>query len=168
MRNWKAWMITTPFILLMVIASIVVWLWRNLSTNWGPETVAAQYVLNHTPLDHLQSYHVFTASGLQDVFKGTDAFGREWYAFYTAQSPNSYAVPATGIIPVAKVQADVLKLGVQAKTETLGYVLGDASTPFSAKSRVVYEVQGIKNNKSTFLYLDATTGHVLWQYQLQS
>lgn len=168
MRTWKIWLMTIPLLLLMICAALVVWLWRNFSTNWGPETSSAQYVLDHTPLDHLQSYHVFTASGLQDVFEGTDALGREWYAFYSPQQATAYSVPARVIEPMKRIEAEATKLGIQSQQPTLGYITANAKNTLSTTSNVVYEVEGVKNGKTTFVYLDAANGRVLWQYQLQT
>ncbi|KRW91456.1 hypothetical protein SD51_08935 [Alicyclobacillus tengchongensis] len=168
MKNWKVWAVTVPAILIMMGAAVVAWLWRNLSTNWAAEQTAAQFVLNHTPIDHLQAYHVFTASGLEDVFQGTDAFHREWYAFYLPTVHESYAVPAANILSPSKVAATAKALGVKLQATSLGYVTAEAADTLPASQHLVYEIKGTTGSKLTFLYLDAVTGRVLWKYQLQS
>lgn len=168
MKAWKIWVVTIPILLLMIAAAICIWLWRNLSTNWEPEKYAAAYVLNHTAIDHLQQYHVFTASGLEDVFEGQDAFGRSLYAFYIPTSQTVYTVPASDVLSAKRIQSTAVKLGLHSVTETLGFVTNEAAPKFGSTHSVVYEVTGVKRGQTTFVYLDAKNGHVLWQYSLSS
>lgn len=164
MSAWRIWAVTVPLIVIMIAVGTVLWLWRNLTSNWSAETSAAQYVLDHSPIDHLQNYEVFTASGLQDVFRGSDAFHQEWYAFYVPQANKAYVVSAKGVIPQSKAAAVASQNGITPDSETLGYVTSAASGVLHPKDHVVYEVVGTKDEKSMFVYIDAVNGKVLWKY----
>ncbi|GEO27102.1 hypothetical protein AAC03nite_28870 [Alicyclobacillus acidoterrestris] len=170
MKTWKIWAITVPIILLMLCCAVIAWLWQNVSTNWAPEEQAAQYVLNHTPIDHIDSYQVFTASGLEDVFLGTDTFGHKWYAFYIPAKHTAYSVGVDQLVSAKKVEQSLLQDNIHTDTYSIGYVTGEASKALSAESstNVVYEVRGRENGKAIFVYVDATSGHILWRYQLSA
>ncbi|WAH35151.1 hypothetical protein [Alicyclobacillus dauci] len=168
MKTWKIWLITIPVLLVMVGATIVAWLWQNLSTNWIPEERAAQYVLDHTPINRIETYNVFTASGLEDVFKGKDTFDNEWYAFYIPSSNRVFSIRARDLVSQQQVEGNLLKQNIHSQQCTLGYVTDQASGTLQTSSNVVYEVRGTDtvDSKTTFIYVDATNGHVLWKYVL--
>ncbi|GMA60902.1 hypothetical protein NZD89_14810 [Alicyclobacillus fastidiosus] len=168
MRTWKIWAITVPIILVMIACAVLAWLWKNVSTNWAPEQQAAQYVLDHTPMSHIDQYEVFTASGLEDVFEGTDTFGHKWYAFYIPAKHTSYSIAANELVPQSTVEQSLLKDNIHTQTCTIGYVTGEASGTLHANADVVYEIRGSSLGKTTFVYVDATNGHILWRYQLSA
>jgi uncharacterized protein YpmB len=166
MRTWRVWLITIPFICLMVLAAIVVALWNNLSSNWNQETYAAEYVLNHTPLDHLEQYQVFTASGLEDVFSGKDTFNHQWYSFYIPSEKRAYSIPASRLINEKVVESNLAKLNIYTNVCHIGYVTNQASNTLKTANKVVYECQGTTKGKTTFAYVDAANGQLLWKYVL--
>ncbi|WP_067618464.1 PepSY domain-containing protein [Alicyclobacillus acidiphilus] len=164
MSTWRVWAVTVPLLLILVAAGVAMWLWRNLSSYWSAETAAAQYVLNHTPIDHLQTYQVFTASGVEDVFEGTDAFHQEWYAFYDQNQNEAFVVPTASVLPKSAAVKQARQSGIVPTAETLGYVTSQASGTLHPRDHIVYEVVGTAGSKLRFVYVDATTGRVLWKY----
>lgn len=161
MRTWRVWIITAPILVVMILFGICVWLWNIISTNWGPEQKAAQYVLNHSPINHLQSYQVFTASGVEDVFLGTDTFGHEWYSFYIPAENQAYSFRVGSFVGKQQIETKLSKQSVHIKNMSIGYVTDQAASSLKTSSHVIYEIQGTKGGNPAYLYVDARTGDVL-------
>lgn len=161
MKTWKVWAITAPILALLILFGICIWLWNMISTNWGPEEKAAQYVLNHTPINHLESYQVFTASGVEDVFRGTDSFSHEWYAFYIPAQNKAYSFRVGSFVGEQQIQNELSKQNVHISSMTIGYVTDQAANTVKPSSHVIYEISGTKAGQPTYLYVDARTGDVL-------
>ncbi|AEJ43469.1 hypothetical protein TC41_1537 [Alicyclobacillus acidocaldarius subsp. acidocaldarius Tc-4-1] len=143
---------------------VLMYFWNLLSPYWQAEQQAATYVLDHTPLDRLESYSVFTAAGVEDVFRGQDSFGRTWYAFYIPAMRRAFVLPSTSILPADEVKKRALARGIEVQSVTLGYVSSDEEAPSWAKAgTAVYEVMGRSNGRLAFFYFNATTGQLLWQ-----
>lgn len=166
MKTWKIWAVTIPTMILMVALAVCVWLWNNLKSNWKMETVAAHYVLSHSPIQHLQSHEVFTASSLEDVFRGTDAFHREWYGFYLPQKHVSYSVLQSDLLKPKVIESKLLSQHIQPLKLTVGYIPRDTTSPLKSDHSVVYEVRGKIRSNVTYVYVDATSGNILWKYVL--
>lgn len=166
MNTWKVWAITVPILLLMIAFAVLLWLWNNVSSNWNPETESAQYVLNHTPIRHLQSYRVFTASGIEDVFRGTDVFDHEWYAFYVPSKHTAYSVKEAALLKPQIIESNLKSQHISVNSLSVGYVTDAASETLKPANNVVYEVRGSDGSSTTYVYVDATTGKVLWKYVL--
>lgn len=161
MRMWKVWLITIPLILAMICAAVCVALWKNMSSYWAAETSAAQYVLDHTPISKLESYQVFTASGVEDVFKGTDTFNHAWYAFYIPTEGTCYSIEANKLVTQKQIADQMSKLHIHTQQCTIGYVTDQSAKFLHPTDDVVFEIHGTMKGKSTFVYLDAVTGRVL-------
>lgn len=168
MTRRKAWLASVPIAVVVIGIGVLAYFWRLLAPYWAAEAQAATYVLNHTPIDRLESYSVFTAAGVEDVFRGEDGFGRSWYAFYVPSLHQAFVLPATAILPQNQVKKLAMARGIEVETISMGYVAEGAGQPSWAKpNTAVYEVMGRSNGRLTFLYFDAGTGRLLWQYALQ-
>ncbi|MBF8377437.1 hypothetical protein IW967_06055 [Alicyclobacillus mali] len=160
------WMLV-PIAVAVIGIGVLTYFWNLLSPYWAAEEKAAAYVLDHTPLDRLKSYSVFTAAGVEDVFQGQDGFGRTWYAFYVPSMGRAFTLPSSAVLSDAAVKRLAAARGLVVQSISLGYVASNPSAPTWAKSgTAVYEVMGRSQGHLTFLYFDATTGRLLWQYSL--
>jgi uncharacterized protein YpmB len=164
MKSWQIWTSVLGCIAILGAGALTVAVWNNISTEWDYEATAAQYALNHTPIDHLTTHDVFTGSGDEEVFSGQDTFGRKWYAFVSKTPFAASSVPAQGILTNQQIRAKVEnKFHMKVRSLHLGY-LNDATTElFHTKSRIVFEVYGSVGNQNEYLYLDAYNGTVIWQ-----
>lgn len=167
MTKRRVWWISVPIAMVVIGIGVLTYFWNLLSPYWAAEQQAATYVLDHTPLDRLESYSVFTAAGVEDVFRGEDGFGRTWYAFYVPTMGRAFVLPATVVLPADEVEKRATARGLEVQSISLGYVASDEDAPSWAKSgTAVYEVMGRSNGHLAFLYFNAATGQLLWQYAL--
>lgn len=166
MKTWKIWSLTIPVILFMIASAICLWLWNDLRSNWQMERVAGRFVLNHTPIQHLQSHTVFTAAALEDVFRGTDAFHREWYGFYFPQAHVAYSILQSRLIKPTLVESNLRAQKIEPLNLGVGYIPDHVSNTLSPKQHIVYEIRGNFDNHITYVYVDATSGKILWKYVL--
>ncbi|MDI9260745.1 hypothetical protein [Alicyclobacillus sendaiensis] len=158
---------SVPIAMVVIGIGVLTYLWNLLTPYWAAEQKAAAYVLNHTPLDRLESYSVFTAAGVEDVFRGEDSFGRTWYAFYIPAMQRAFVLPSTAVLASGEVKKRAASRGLEVQSITLGYVASEEGAPSWAKSgTAVYEVMGRLNGRLAFLYFNAKTGQLLWQNAL--
>jgi uncharacterized protein YpmB len=143
--------------------------WNNISSEWTVEAATAQYALDHSPINHIDGHSRFTADGMQEVFLGTDAFGKAYYVFVYAQSNTIRTVPAAEVVSKAVIQRQCQRLGIQIDSIELGYIRGKMAANGQGKASVVYEVYGQnKQGSNQYWYFDAKSGHLLWQYVLST
>lgn len=167
MTRRRLWWTSVPIAMVVIGIAVLAYFWRLESPYWTAEQQAAMYVLNHTPLDRLESYSVFTAAGVEDVFRGEDEFGRTWFAFYIPSMQRAFVVPASAVLPESEIQQRARAWGLQVESVSLGYVANGADAPTWGKSvTAVYEVMGRLNGHLAFLYFNAATGQLLWRYTL--
>ncbi|SIS96934.1 hypothetical protein [Alicyclobacillus vulcanalis] len=165
----KVWWISVPIATVVIGTGCLMYFWNLLTPYWQAEQRAAEYVLNHTPIDRLESYSVFTADGVEDVFRGQDQFGRSWYAFYVPQLDRSFVLPASAVLPEREIAQRAAAYGMQVESIVLGYVANtNASASWAKAGTAVYEVTGRSHGHLAFLYFNASTGQLLWKYALVS
>ncbi len=164
MKTWKVWTTILLSVVVLSAGALTVAVWKNISTEWEYEGTAAQYALNHTPIDHLQTHDVFTGSGDEEVFSGIDTFGRRWFAFLSGTPFTVTSVLADGILTSKQIKTKVMSINhLKVISAHLGYLNYATTALFNTKSKVVWEVYGSVGNKNEYLYLDAYTGTVIWQ-----
>ncbi|MCL6515516.1 hypothetical protein [Alicyclobacillus sp.] len=169
MRSWKIILITGGLMVLLGAAALLIALWNNVDTVWQQETAAAQYALDHTPIDRIDGHDRFTANGVQEVFTGTDAFGRRWYVFVTVAADageNAFTaqfVRADGLLGEQDIVQRAAKSHLRAISGHIGYVSPQSDTAFHSDSGVVWEVEALNaQGQRLYLYYDARTGGLLW------
>lgn len=170
MKTLKIWLTVIFISIILVLAALVLALYRNLNSQWQAETTAAQYALNHSPISHIDSYQVFTSDGLEDVFTGTDVFSQKWYTFVAESGSqlNVHTVSATDVISKNKVEAAAAARHIHPVRVILGYV-GTNNTAIHVSQAVVWEVYGTNAaGKHVYEYFDGKTGKFVWQYVLST
>jgi hypothetical protein len=164
MKSWQIWTTVCVCIGILGSGALTAAVWNNISSEWDYEGAAAQYALNHTPIDKLVAHDVFTASGDEEVFSGQDTFGRNWYAFVSGMPFVASSVPAQGILTRQQTEAKVVKkYQMRVRSLHLGYLNDATSSLLHTKSQIVWEVYGSVGNRNEYLYLDAYSGTVIWQ-----
>ncbi|MBX5436830.1 MAG: hypothetical protein IRZ33_06405 [Alicyclobacillaceae bacterium] len=159
MKSWKVWVAVWLVVASVVVCALLLGLWNNLNSEWVAEAQAAQLTLNHSPIDHIERHQVFTAAGVQEVFYGTDAFGRSWYAFVHGDPAVVSYIPADRLKTAAQVEAAAKKLGIRPQSAAIGYLDGNAQSAFHTRANVVWEVAGqAANGQHVYAYFDAVTG----------
>lgn len=159
MKAWKVWTVSGAVVMVGAIAALTAALWENVSSEWMVEQNAAQFALDHSPIDHIKSHSIFTASEAQEVFFGTDVFQRSWYAFVYGSPFTVQAVPVTGIIPEAVVAAKARSQNIQPINISIGYLNAAAQQACHTSSTVVWEVYGkLTSGNTVYLYFDAYSG----------
>lgn len=168
MKAWKVWTTIASVIVLGTAVGITTALWNNISSEWQVESNAAQYALNHSPIDHILTHSVFTGSQAQEVFFGTDAFKRPWYAFVYGSPFTIESVPATGLLTKAAVNKQMTNQKIQPLQDALGYLNPDTQAALNTTSTVVWEVYGRQTSSGKFMYVyvNAQTGAIVWKYVL--
>src|SRR5579875_2363353 len=122
MGRLKWWLIGAGAVCIALVAALCVGAWNEISSEWQVEQAAAQYALNHSPIDHIQGHDVFTGAGTEEVFYGQDAFGHDWYAFVDGSPFSIQIQSASGILSAAKVQKAALANQVKPISEHIGYL----------------------------------------------
>lgn len=169
MNSAKIWLITGCLIVAMAAAGAGLALWNQVDNEWQAEASAAEYALNHSPLEKISGHIVFTGGNVQEVFYGDDMFGRKWYTFVTENPLHAYSIPASKVIPKQKVEQLARAARIEPVDVELGYV--PASNRLSTKPKqdqIVWEVYGYHGGKSEYVYYDAVSGKRLWQYVLST
>ncbi|WDL97236.1 hypothetical protein [Alicyclobacillus sp. ALC3] len=143
----------------LVIVALVVAAWDNVSSEWNVEQAAAQFALNHSPIEKISSHQVFTANQAQEVFYGTDAFGHKWYAFVYGDPFVVHAVPATGLLTKQQADAVASKSGDKPLSTHIGYLDTAAAQTFHTSVGAVWEVYAqLPNGTDVYLYFRANNG----------
>lgn len=159
MKPWKVWTLSGVVVAVGTVGALTAALWRNVSSEWVVEQNAAQYALDHSPIDQIKAHSIFTASQAQEVFFGTDVFKRPWYAFVYGSPFIVQSVPVTGIMPETEVVTKARSQNIQPISVSIGYLNAEAQQACHTSSTVVWEVYGkLTSGKTVYLYLDAYTG----------
>jgi uncharacterized protein YpmB len=167
MKTWKVWLTVAVLIIGMAAMAVAASLWNNLSTEWNMEAEAAQFALDHSPLQRITDHGVFTASGVQEVFGGTDAFGRHWIVCVSGPPWKAWFTRADGLTSVDAVATTVRRMGVVPVSIQAGHLEPAAQSAFHTNAQVVYEVYGRNaSGQSLYLYFDAKSGQLVWKYLL--
>ncbi|WP_157076346.1 hypothetical protein [Alicyclobacillus kakegawensis] len=170
MNASKIWVITGTLIVLMALIGIGMTLWNEVREEWDVEQSAAQYALNHSPLERIEGHALSTGAGVQEVFYGRDMFGRSWYTFVTDNPRRAYAVPASQVLAKSKVEQLAERAGVTPIDAEPAYVPSSLAKTLPASRHVVWEVYGRQRNsgRSEYIFYDAVNGKRLWQYVLST
>jgi uncharacterized protein YpmB len=169
MKHWKVWLIGAVAVVLLGFVALCSAVWNNISSEWTVEAATAQYALDHSPINHIDEHSRFTADGMQEVYLGTDAFGKAYYVFVYDQSNTVRAVPADEVVSKTVIQKRCERLGIQIEHMEIGYIRGKMAANGQGKASVVYEVYGQdKQGSNKYWYFDAKSGNLLWQYVLST
>lgn len=156
MRRWKTWAVVSFVALVIIFVALVIGAWNNISSEWLVERAAAQYALNHSPIDQIKRHEVFTANQAQEVFYGDDAFGTPWYVFVYG---DPFVLHSTAAAPLmTQKQADQAARAehVTPISAYIGYLDASAAAIFRTTSGVVWEVYGRdQNGQPTYVYFHA-------------
>lgn len=162
MLRWKRVLWTAAVGLFVVVVALVIAAWNNVSSEWNVEQAAAQFALNHSPLERISSHQVFTANQAQEVFYGTDAFGHKWYAFVYGDPFVVHSVPASGLITEEQANAAASKSGAKPISTHIGYLDRSAAQMFHTSAGPVWEVYAqMPNGKNVYLYFRADNGRTV-------
>ncbi|MCL6547997.1 MAG: hypothetical protein K6T30_03710 [Alicyclobacillus sp.] len=162
MKTWKVWIWVGAAVAGLAVFALLLALWNNLNSEWTVETQAAQLTLDHSPIDRIESHQVFTAAGVEEVFYGTDAFGRPWYAFVHGTPPVVSYLPAAEVETDREVRAKAAQLGIRPLAVTIGYLNGTAQAAFRTQANVVWEVYGKDaEGHRVWAYFDAVSGRLI-------
>ncbi|MCL6598646.1 MAG: hypothetical protein K6T81_07890 [Alicyclobacillus macrosporangiidus] len=169
MSAWKIWLTTAVLVVLLGTAALFFAVWNNIDSEWRQETAAAQYALDHSPIDRIDGHDLFTGAGVQEVFTGKDVFGRRWYAF-VMPAPRGEAAPfvvksvqADEVMPANEIARRVAKDHLRVTSAHVGYVDPQSASAFHADSGVVWEVEATDTgDHRIFLYYDGRSGNLLW------
>ncbi|RIV25692.1 hypothetical protein D2Q93_06085 [Alicyclobacillaceae bacterium I2511] len=167
MRHWKRWL-TLSGLALVVIATAFIWaVWNSLSSEWRIEASAAQYALNHSPMQQLTSYSVFTGAGAQEVFTGKDGFGRKWVAFVYGPPYAVKSVPSTGMWSATRLTKSLKLQHITPVHLNLGYFNAAARESFHTAADVVWECYvRLPSGLLAYIYYDAYSGQQIATYIL--
>lgn len=152
--------------LLAIAFTFFIVFWNNLKSEWDIEASDAQYVLNHSPLNHIESESVFTASGVEHVFRGFDVFGRSWYAIMSDSSRTIHAVPTSTLVSTSLIRHMATMRSVKLTSVHFGWLSTSTATRMNTHAGPVYEVFGTEDHRPVYLYFQATTGRLICQYVL--
>lgn len=158
------WAVAVMVVAAAVIAMVT--LWQDLSAEWSQERVAAQYALNHSPLNQIDYHSVFTGAGLQEVYSGTDVFGKRWYAFVNDQPLSVRYVSANQVVNASRVLSQCQHLSVRPSAVSLGCLDNTAQSTLKTSVAVVWEVTGHEGARPVYLYFDAATGRLIQRFLL--
>lgn len=162
MKSWKLWLFGCTTVIILTVVALCSALWNNISTEWAVQADAAQFALDHSPLNHITEHDVFTAAGAQEVFSGTDAFNRPWYAFVYGSPFQVQYVDAANLRTKDEIIKDATARHMNPTTVHIGYLDTDQQATFHTQDPVVWEVIGRSStNETTYSYFDAKTGELL-------
>ncbi len=162
MATWRVWFWSIFVVVVMAMIALVCAVWNNLSSEWDIEANAAQFALKHSPLTHIDQHDVFTGAGVQEVFEGTDSFGRKWYAFVYGSPFVVHAVPADSVMSEDQIMKRAISAHIHPNQIHLGYLDATQQTRLHTHAQVVYEVGGTDGTGTlVYLYFDARTGKQL-------
>lgn len=159
MQRWKRILWSSVVGLSLVFAALVVTAWNNVSSEWNVEQAAAQFALNHSPVDKIISHQVFTANQAQEVFYGTDAFGHAWYVFVYGNPFVAHAVPAAGLWSAKQADQASRRSGAKPMSTHIGYLDNQAARTFHTQAGAVWEVYAqLPSGSDVYLYFRANNG----------
>lgn len=169
MARFKWWLILGGIFVVGLACALTAAVWNSISSEWSVEYSAAEYALNHSPIDRIQRHDVFTAAGAQEVFYGIDPFGQPWYVFVYGTPFSVQVQSAKGVMTAAKAAQTAKQDGLHVISEHIGYLDSTAAATFHTNAGAVWEVYGQTSaHKHAYLYLDATTGKSIWKYVLST
>ena len=164
MKQWIIWLIVVAFIVVMGAFALFFALWNNFSSEWTIEQHAAQYALNHSPINHIDGHSVFTGPGVEEVFDGVDTFGAKWVVFVYGNPLTTHAVSAKGLLSKSQMQKmAVQQFHLKSPQLSLGYLPASERSVLKTNARVVWEVYGQRGAMSLYAYFDAYTGKLIDQ-----
>lgn len=163
MKTWKLWTFGSLFVIVLAAVAVTSAVWNNLSHEWSVEESAAQFALNHSPIDAITGHDVFTANDAEEVFYGTDSFGRKWISFVSGSPFTVHSVEGAGILSEQKIRNIAQKQGEKVISVHLGYMNTNAAGT-TQTSDVVWEVYAQIKGSYKYYFYDAKTGHVLNSY----
>ncbi|MFX4302458.1 hypothetical protein ACOJUR_09415 [Alicyclobacillus tolerans] len=155
------------FLLLLLAAALTTYFEQTLQSHWSEETQAAEYVLNHSPIEKIETSTMFTASGLENVFTGKDIFGQSWIVFYFPDQQKLHAVLAKNIINTTQIETICRKFSLQPSQLSLGWLNQEHAANMNTNPGPVWEVYGKKQGENTYYYFNAANGDLICQYVLQ-
>lgn len=162
MKLWKLWTSLAAVVLTFGLVALLAALWNNLSSDWNVEASAAQFALDKSPIEHIDAHDIFTAASAQEVFTGTDVFGRHWYAFVFGSPFTVQSVPTAGILDKTQILAIVKKANLQPLKEQIGYLDSNAQSMFHTQADVIWEVYAKTSaGQAVYRYFDARSGNKL-------
>ncbi|CAM3931693.1 hypothetical protein [Alicyclobacillus pomorum] len=162
MARWRVWFWSIFAVVVMAMIALVCAVWSNLSSEWDIEADAAQFALNKSPLTHIDHHDVFTGADVQEVFEGTDSFGRAWYAFVYGSPFVVHAVPADSVMSKDQITQRAISAHIHPTQIHLGYLDANQQTRLHTNAEVVYEVSGTDETGAlVFRYFDARSGKPL-------
>jgi uncharacterized protein YpmB len=162
MKMWKIWLVSATAVATLGVVALACAVWNNLSSEWNVEATAAQFALDKSPINHIDSHDIFTASGAQEVFGGSDVFGRKWYAFVYGSPFTVKYVASDGILTQEQIISSAMKVHLKPLKEQIGYLDSYAQSTFHTDADVIWEVYA-KNasGQSVYVYFDARSGNTL-------
>ncbi|MBX6352838.1 MAG: hypothetical protein IRZ10_05830 [Thermoflavifilum sp.] len=169
MKTWQ-WA-TTTVLGLLVVAGVAAGtsLWFHLEPEWEVETSAAQFALDHSPLQHIEQHQVFTADGVEQVFAGQDAWGNRWTVFVSGPPWTWHAVKTGDLVSEQTVERQARGHGYEVLSCVPGWLNATLVADLHAQTQVVYEVHALDAKGQTWYALvDAKTGQWLWKYLLST
>lgn len=165
MKAWGLWLISFLLVVVLVVVFTSTSLWNNLKSEWDVERAAAEYALNHSPLNHISSHDVFTANGAEEVFEGKDTFGRSWYAFVYGSPFQVRSVQKTALKPEPQIVARAKRDGLKVISVHLGYLDSGTKGQIGTNASFVWEVYGTtKTGNYEYAYFDAKSGKLVQSY----
>lgn len=169
MRHWKRWFTLIGVVFVMFATTFVWTAWHSLSSEWRTEAGAAQFALNHSPLQQLTGHSVFTGAGVQEVFIGKDSFGRIWYAFVYGSPYIVKSVPATGVWSAARMNQLLSSQHIKPVHLSLGYLDAANRKSFHITTDVIWECYvHLPSGAPAYVYYDAHSGQKLATYILSA
>ncbi len=165
MKAWQIWTFTTVLILIAVVSVGWAALWKNLASEWSVEASAAQYALNHSPLQSITKHDVFTGDGAEEVFEGKDAFGRGWYVMVSGTPPQAHSVQVQALKASNVIRAEASHSGLQVISTHLGYLDSQGQSQLGTNASFIWEVYG-KTQTGTYqyAYYNAENGKLIHVY----
>lgn len=167
LKPWKIWVSSIVAFIVIVAGVVIFALYRNFNSEWSYQHQAAQTALNDSPVNKITGHSVFTDVVSEEVFTGTDTFGRQWYAFVSGPPWTTRAILQQQVVPKAQIQKLAEKQSFRPVTITLGYLTANEQIRFSLTDNVVWEVYG-QNDQGNYgyLYFDGRSGKEVWKYML--
>ncbi|MCL6453790.1 MAG: hypothetical protein K6T78_09305 [Alicyclobacillus sp.] len=164
-RSWKPWLVVGALVVVLAAAATGLALWNNLDSEWQVEAAAAQYALDNSPISKITGHDVFTGADAQEVFYGTDPFGRPWVSFVYGTPFTVHSVPAQGLLTKQRVLELAKARGLKVGAAHLGFLDAAAQQRLGVQTDVVWEVYGQTGpNQTQYVYFDARTGKEVQSY----
>ena len=169
MAKWRIWFWSLFLLFCLGAAALTAAVWNNLNTEWQVVDVTAQAALNDSPINAIDEHSVFTGQGVQEVFRGSDAFGRKWYTFVSADGSDVHYIAADQLVSSLQIMKELQPNHLTGSSLHLGYVDSGSLPRLQTSSHFVWEVYGQNSDgHSEYRYFDALTGRFLWKYVLST